>query len=491
MYLLALDEGTTSTRAVIFAEDGRTVASASTEFTQSFPQPGWVEHDAQEIWLTSSQVIGAALGRARLTKDDIRALGITNQRETTVVWDRQTGAPVGPAIVWQDGRGTDIAEELIEHTDEIRAITGLPVNTYFSAVKLMWMLREHDGLRARAEAGDLAFGTIDSWLIWNLTGGVHATDVTNASRTMLMDLRTGQWSDRMLELTGIPRAMLPEIKPSVGFFGEVSEGQLLRGTPITGVLGDQQAAAFGQCCYQPGDTKNTYGTGGFLLTNTGTDIPSSDSGLVSTVAYGREGSELTYALEGSIAVAGSLIQWLRDNLGLVRSSDEIEPLARSVSDNGDVYLVPAFAGLLAPHWRPDARGVLVGLTRFAGRGHIARAALESTAYQTAEVLDAMRADSGYDIREIRADGGMSLNNLLMQFQADLLGTPVIRSSTSESTALGAAFAAGLGCGLHSDLAELTQLWSADRTFEPERDRDWAQARMARWYQAVERSLGWV
>lgn len=491
MYLLSLDEGTTSTRAVIFAEDGRTVASASSEFTQSFPAPGWVEHDAVEIWLTSSQVIGAALGRARLTRDDIRAVGITNQRETTVLWDRATGQPVCPAIVWQDGRGTDIADELAEHDDEIRSITGLPVNTYFSAVKLIWMLRQHDGLRARAEAGELAFGTIDSWLIWNLTGGEHVTDVTNASRTMLMDLHTGQWSDRMLEITGIPRAVLPEIRPSVGHFGTVTEGQLLRGVPITGVLGDQQSAAFGQCCFSPGATKNTYGTGGFLLTNTGTDIARSEHGLVSTVAYGREGEPLCYALEGSIAVAGSLVQWLRDNLGIISKSNQIEALAREVEDNGNVYFVPAFSGLLAPHWRPDARGAIVGLTRFANRGHIARAALESTAYQTAEVLDAMRADSGYDIREIRADGGMSLNDLLMQFQADLLGTPVIRSSTSESTALGAAFAAGLGSELYTSMSELEQLWSEDRTFCPQKDRAWAEARMARWTQAVERSLDWV
>ena len=379
-YVLSLDEGTTSTRAVIFTEDGRTVAQSSQEFTQRFPRGGWVEHDPLEIWRTSRQVIGSALGKAQLTGADIACVGVTNQRETTVVWEASTGRPIYPAIVWQDTRGTEYVERLSEDAHDIATITGLPVNTYFSAIKLMWILDHVKGARARAEKGELRFGTIDAWLLFNLTGE-HVTDVTNASRTMLMDIRTGQWSQRMLELTGIPEQLLPRICPSVGELGTVRSNQLLSGTAVTGVLGDQQSAAFGQVCFGHGDTKVTFGTGCFLLTNTGTQIVRSDHGLVSTVAYQIADEPLQYALEGSIAVAGSLVQWLRDNLGIISSSNEVEKLAASVEDSGGVFFVPAFAGLFAPRWRPDARGTIVGMTGFTTAAHIARAALDSTAFQ--------------------------------------------------------------------------------------------------------------
>lgn len=493
--ILALDEGTTSTRAVVFAADGATVASSAQEFTQHFPATGLVEHEAAEIWRTSREVIGRVMGQAQLTASDISGLGITNQRETTVVWDPATGRPVHRALVWQDTRGSEYVDRLGEHAAEIQQITGLPVNTYFSAIKLMWLLDSDPSIRQRAEAGELLFGTVDSWLIWNLTGGVgaglHATDPTNASRTMLMDLDTRQWSDRMLELTGIPAAMLPEIRPSVGDFGRVADRQLAGGVPITGVLGDQQAAAFGQCAFSPGDTKNTYGTGCFLLTNTGPEVRRSANGLVSTVAYEIAGTPPVYALEGSIAVAGSLVQWLRDSLGIIATSEEVEVLAGSVDDCGDVYFVPAFSGLFAPRWRPDARGAIVGLTRFSTKGHIARAALESTAFQTAEVLDAVQHDTGYRIETIAADGGMSVNDALMQFQADVLGCEVVRPPTVESTALGAAFAAGIGAGLYSGTAEVAGFHAVDRRWQPQIDAGERARIRGRWEAAVERSLGWV
>ena len=494
-FVLALDEGTTSTRAVVFSEDGRAVASSAQEFAQHFPATGLVEHDAAEIWRTSREVIGRVMGQAQLTHDDITALGITNQRETTVLWERDTGRPVHRALVWQDTRGGEHVAALSPHAEEIRAVTGLPVNTYFSAIKLMWLLASDPELRARAESGELLFGTIDTWLIWNLTGGVdgglHVTDPTNASRTMLMDLASRTWSDRMLELTGIPAGLLPEIRPSVGDFGTVAARQLLGGVPITGVLGDQQAAAFGQCAFSPGDTKNTYGTGCFLLTNTGTQIRTSEHGLVSTVAYEISGADPVYALEGSIAVAGSLVQWLRDSLGIIRTSEEVEELAASVPDSGDVYFVPAFSGLFAPRWRPDARVTLVGLTRFSTKAHIARAALESTAFQTAEVLTAMREDTGFPIRRIHADGGMSVNDAIMQFQADVADCTVVRPPVVESTALGAAFAAGIGAGVHDGTAAVAAFAREEASWSPAIDADERARLLGRWEAAVERSLGWV
>ncbi|MFB9776842.1 glycerol kinase GlpK [Brevibacterium otitidis] len=493
--VLALDEGTTSTRAAIFSEDGRTVASAAQEFPQLFPAAGRVEHDAVQIWRASREVIGQALGTASLTGADIAAVGITNQRETTVVWDAATGQPVHHAIVWQDTRGGEYVSMLADAADEIAAITGLPVNTYFAGIKLRWLLDNVPRLRQRAEAGEVLFGTIDTWLMWNLTGGtrggVHLTDVTNASRTLLMDLSTGQWSERMCQLLDIPAACLPEIRPSVGHFGEVAGGQLLAGVPIAGVLGDQQSAAFGQCGFSPGDTKNTYGTGCFLLTNTGEQIRRSANGLVSTAAYQIEGQPLQYALEGSIAVAGALVQWLRDNLGLIRTADEVNDLAAEVEDNGDVFFVPAFSGLYAPHWRPDARGVLIGMTRFTSRGHIARAALEATAFQTAEVLDVMRRDSGYTIERIAADGGMSASDILMQFQADIAGCEVVRPQIIEATAAGAAYAAGLGTGFYPSQEELSSYWQTDASWQPQIAAADRQRLLARWSQAIERSLGWV
>lgn len=493
--VLALDEGTTSTRAVIFSENGRTVASVAQEFPQLFPAAGRVEHDAVQIWRASREVIGQALGTASLTGADIAAVGITNQRETTVVWDAATGQPVHHAIVWQDTRGGEYVSMLADAADEIAAITGLPVNTYFAGIKLRWLLDNVPRLRQRAEAGEVLFGTIDTWLMWNLTGGtrggVHLTDVTNASRTLLMDLSTGQWSERMCQLLDIPAACLPEIRPSVGHFGEVAGGQLLAGVPIAGVLGDQQSAAFGQCGFSPGDTKNTYGTGCFLLTNTGEQIRRSANGLVSTAAYQIEGQPLQYALEGSIAVAGALVQWLRDNLGLIRTADEVNGLAAEVEDNGDVFFVPAFSGLYAPHWRPDARGVLIGMTRFTSRGHIARAALEATAFQTAEVLDVMRRDSGYTIERIAADGGMSASDILMQFQADIAGCEVVRPQIIEATAAGAAYAAGLGTGFYPSHEELSSYWQTDASWQPQIAAADRQRLLARWSQAIERSLGWV
>lgn len=487
-YVLSLDEGTTSTRAVIFTEDGRTVAQSSQEFTQRFPRGGWVEHDPLEIWRTSRQVIGSALGKAQLTGADIACVGVTNQRETTVVWEASTGRPIYPAIVWQDTRGTEYVERLSDDAHDIATITGLPVNTYFSAIKLMWILDHVEGARARAEKGELRFGTIDAWLLFNLTGE-HVTDVTNASRTMLMDIRTGQWSQRMLELTGIPEQLLPRICPSVGELGTVRSNQLLSGTAVTGVLGDQQSAAFGQVCFGHGDTKVTFGTGCFLLTNTGTQIVRSDHGLVSTVAYQIADEPLQYALEGSIAVAGSLVQWLRDNLGIISSSNEVEKLAASVEDSGGVFFVPAFAGLFAPRWRPDARGTIVGMTGFTTAAHIARAALDSTAFQAAEVVDALVSDVGTDMGTIRVDGGMSVNDAFLQFQSDILDTPLVRPTETESTAVGACFAAGVGAGLyaHDDVASL---WRKDRDFNPQMDARTRENLRARWNEAVERSLNW-
>lgn len=475
---------------MVFDRAGTVISSAQKEHQQIFPRPGWVEHDASEIWDRTVGVIEDALSAGGLITSDLAAVGITNQRETTVLWDRATGMPVHNAIVWQDTRTAELCGRLggQDGPDRFRSRTGLPIATYFSGPKIAWLLDQSAELRARAESGDVLFGTMDSWLLWKLTG-VHATDVTNASRTLLMNLETLQWDETLLAEMGIPRAMLPEIRSSVGVFG-TAEGPL-RGVPVAGILGDQQAALFGQTCFDPGDAKNTYGTGCFMLMNTGERPVPSENGLLTTVGY-RIGSEpAVYALEGSIAVAGALVQWLRDNLGMIEQSDDIEALAKTVPDNGDVYFVPAFSGLFAPRWRADARGVIVGLTRFATSGHVARAALEATAFQTREVLDAMRADSGVRLRELKVDGGMVVDELLMQFQADVLGVPVIRPEVAETTALGAAYAAGLAVGYWGGLEDLRANWGEGSRWTPAMGQERRDALYARWNQAVERTLGWV
>ncbi|WP_168627169.1 glycerol kinase GlpK [Cryobacterium sp. BB307] len=489
-YVIAIDQGTTSTRAILFGHDGLIVANAAKEHRQLLPRAGWVEHDPIEIWDNTREVIAQVLARANTTRLRIAAIGITNQRETTVIWDRATGRPIAPAIVWQDTRTQAIVDRLGPDAGLFRERTGLPVSTYFSGTKIAWLLDNVDGARARAEAGELAFGTIDSWLVWNLTGGEHLTDVTNASRTLLMDLRTLEWDDELLALLGVPRSLLPEIRPSSGSFGVAGGESLLREVPIMGILGDQQAATFGQTAFEAGEAKNTYGTGNFLIVGTGTEPVASRNGLITTVAYQLEAAEPRYALEGSIAVTGSLVQWLRDNLGLIGSSDDIEPLARTVDDNGGAYFVPAFSGLFAPHWRPDARGALVGLTRFVNKGHIARAVLEATAFQTREVIDAVTADTGVPASKLKVDGGMVVNELLMQFQADILNVPVIRPVVTETTALGAAYAAGLATGFWSGLAELRGNWHEDRRWEPSMPEDERAARYAKWQKAVQRTLDW-
>lgn len=493
-YVGALDQGTTSTRFMIFDRAGSVVAIDQTEHDQIFPRPGWVEHDAEEIWENTVEVIEGALSRAGLEPADLVAVGLTNQRETTVLWDRETGEPVANAVVWQDTRTAGLVEEIggAEGPDRFRSKTGLPLATYFAGPKARWLLDEHD-LHERASRGELAFGTIDSWIAWNLTGGVnggrHVTDVTNASRTMLMDLVTTTWdSDLALEL-GVPSHMLPEIVDSSGEIG-VCSGPL-EGVPLTSMLGDQHAALFGQACFSPGEAKNTYGTGNFMVLNTGESPVQSSSGLLTTVGYRLSGQRTVYALEGSIAVTGSLVQWLRDNLGIISESAEVEELAASVEDNGDVYFVPAFSGLFAPHWRPDARGVIIGLTRFAGKGHIARAALESTAFQTVDVADAMTADSGVALTEMRVDGGMTVNDLLMQFQADVAGVDVVRPVIAETTALGAAYAAGLAVGFWSDLDEIRSMWAEAARWSPTMSDERRSEIIARWRQAVERSFGWA
>lgn len=496
-YVMSIDQGTTSTRAIVFDHDARIIATGQREHEQIFPRPGHVEHDALEIWRSTREVIGQALADAEITRHDVAALGITNQRETVVVWDKATGKPIHHAIVWQDTRTQDAIDALAADggIDRFADVTGLPLNAYFSASKLAWILDEVEGARERAEAGELLFGTIDTWLVWNLSGGtrggVHVTDVTNASRTLLMDLSTLDWSDELLDAFRIPRAMLPEIRSSSEVYATASSNSLLRETPIAGILGDQQAATFGQAAFERGESKNSYGTGNFLLVNTGDEMVRSENGLLSTVAYRLGDDDPVYALEGSIAVTGSLVQWLRDNLGLIRSAPEIEELARSVDDNGDVHIVPAFSGLFAPHWRADARGAIVGLTRFATKAHFARAALEAVAFQSREVIDAMNADAGTDLTELRVDGGMVHNELLMQFQADVLGVPVVRPAVSETTALGAAFAAGLAVGFWNDLDELRSLWAEDRRWEPQMPADEREERLGRWKKAVERTLDWV
>jgi glycerol kinase len=486
-YIGAIDQGTTSTRFIVFDRHGRQRAVAQREHRQIYPCPGWVEHDALEIWANTQSVIAEALAGAGLVPGDLAAIGITNQRETTVLWDRRTGVPLANALVWQDTRADTLVAEYAREggQDRFRAKTGLPLASYFSGLKLRWLLDHVPDARAKAEAGDALFGTIDSWLLWNLTGQ-HLTDVTNASRTQLMDLATLDWDDGMLAAFGIPRTVLPRIVSSSEIYGDA-----LGGVPVAGILGDQQAALVGQTCFKPGEAKNTYGTGCFMLMNIGTRPVQSTCGLITTVAYRFGTAAPHYALEGSIAIAGALVQWLRDNLGLIQSSGEIEALARSVEDNGDIYIVPAFSGLYAPYWRADARGIVAGLTRFAHKGHLARAALEATAYQTKEVLDAMVEDSGIAIGELRCDGGMVANELLMQFQADLLGVPVVRPTVTETTALGAAYAAGLAIGLWRGVEDLAANWRSDRVWRPAMALERRNRLFASWQKAVKRSFDWI
>lgn len=496
-YVVAIDQGTTSTRAIVFDHAGSVVSVGQREHRQIFPKPGWVEHDASGIWNNVGLVVGQALGAAKLTRHDIAAVGITNQRETTVVWDRRTGAPVYNAIVWQDTRTQAIVDRLASDggTERFKDRTGLPLATYFSGTKVAWILEHVEGARELAEAGHLCFGTTDSWVLWNLTGGVdggiHATDVTNASRTMFMDLATLKWDDELLAAFDVPRSMLPKIQPSSGHFGTCSPASLLREVPITGVLGDQQAATFGQVAFEPGEAKNTYGTGNFLIFNTGTEIVQSKNGLLTTVAYQIGNEPARYALEGSIAVTGSLIQWLRDNLGILAAASEVEALAASVDDNGGAYFVPAFSGLFAPYWRPDARGALVGLTRYVTRAHIARAAIESIAFQTRDVVDAVNADTGVPLTELRVDGGAAANELLLQFQSDILNVPVVRPVVAETTALGAAYAAGLAVGFWSGLDELRANWQEDRRWHPTMPDVTRDDLYRTWQKAVTKTLDWV
>jgi glycerol kinase len=494
-YVGAIDQGTTSTRFIVFDRAGKIIAQAQREHEQICPRPGFVEHDASEIWRNTRLVIAQVLASAGLTARDLAAIGITNQRETTLLWDRRTGAPLYNALVWQDTRTDALMAEFAKAggKDRLRQATGLPLTTYFSSLKLKWLLDNIAGARAAAQSGDALFGTIDTWLVWNLTGGAnggrHITDVTNASRTQLMHLRTLDWDQTILDLFGIPRACLPEIVASSEKFGVAREP--LADVQISGILGDQQAALFGQACLKPGEAKNTYGTGCFLLMNTGKTPYSSTHGLLTTLAYKLGRAPPVYALEGSIAIAGALVQWLRDNLQLISTSAEIETLARSVDDNGDVYIVPAFSGLYAPHWREDARGVICGLTRFAGRGHIARAALEATAFQTREIITAMSADSGVSIRELRVDGGMVVNDLLMQFQSDLLDVPVVRPQLIETTALGAAYAAGLAVGYWASPQDISNNWAVGHRWHPQMGQGRRAQLNAAWDKAVARSLGWV
>jgi len=495
-YIVAIDQGTTSTRAIVFDHSGSIVSVGQKEHEQIFPRAGWVEHDPAEIWDNTREVIGQALSRADITRHDVAAVGITNQRETAVVWDKTTGKAVYNAIVWQDTRTQSIVDKLADgDTDRYKSVVGLPLATYFAGTKIVWILENVEGAREKAEAGDLLFGTTDTWVLWNLTGGVdggvHKTDVTNASRTLFMDLETLQWRDDILGDFGVPKSMLPEIVSSSEVYGHVESSNLLREVPIAGILGDQQAATFGQAAFDQGESKNTYGTGNFLIFNTGTEIVRSENGLLTTVGYKLGDQETHYALEGSIAVTGSLIQWLRDNLGLIGSAPEVEALAKTVEDNGGVYFVPAFSGLFAPYWRPDARGAIVGLTRYVNKGHIARAALEATALQTREVLDAVNADSGVDLTELKVDGGMTANNELMQFQADILNVPVVRPVVAETTALGAAYAAGLAVGFWANLDELRANWQEDKRWEPQLDAAERDRTLRLWKKAVTKTFDWV
>jgi len=492
-FILALDQGTTSSRAILYDHGGTAVASAQREFPQHFPQPGWVEHDPEDIWTSQRDTITEVLALAKATPRDIAAVGIANQRETTMLWDKRTGAPLARAIVWQDRRTAGMCERLkaAGHEAEVSRRSGLVLDPYFAGTKLAWLLETIPGARKRAERGELAFGTIDSWLVWRLTGGRHhVTDATNASRTLLFNLHTGEWDPVLLAMLGVPRPCLPEVVPSQLSI-ERGVSALIEGIeiPLTGIAGDQQAALFGQSCFSPGMAKNTYGTGCFLLMTTGENALASRHRLLTTVAWQTE--RTTYALEGSVFVAGAVVQWLRDGLGIIQSSSEVEALAASTADNGDVYLVPAFTGLGSPHWDPHARGTLVGLSRGTTRAHIARAALEAIAFQSAELLQAMQKDAARPLVELRVDGGATSNNLLMQFQADVLGVPVVRPRITETTALGAAYLAGLGVGFWRSHEELSSIWQADRRFEPSMSLDEATARLKRWSAAVERSRAWA
>ncbi|MGZ8438306.1 MAG: glycerol kinase GlpK [Candidatus Limnocylindrales bacterium] len=494
-YVGALDQGTTSTRFMIFDHAGQVVGIDQKEHEQIYPKPGWVEHDPAEIWTRCVEVTKGALAKAGITAADLAAVGITNQRETTVVWDKRTGKAVYNAIVWQDTRTDKIVNEFAKDggQDRLRAKVGLPLATYFSGPKVKWILEHVDGARAAADAGNLLFGNIDTWCIWNLTGGVnggvHVTDVTNASRTMLMNLQTLDWDPEILKLMGIPRSMLPAIKASSTVYGKAVGD--LAGVPVAGDLGDQQAALFGQTCFSAGEAKNTYGTGCFMLLNTGTKMVPSKSGLLTTLGYKIGDQPAVYALEGSIAITGALVQWLRDNIGLIKTSPEIEELAATVENNGGVYFVPAFSGLFAPYWKNEARGVIAGLTRYVTKGHIARAVLEATAWQTREVLDAMNADSGVALTALKVDGGMVFNELLMQFQSDVLGVPVIRPKVAETTALGAAYAAGLAVGFWAAVEDLRANWAKDKEWSPKMDPAERDKEYGFWKKAVTRTFDWV
>ena len=492
-HILAFDQGTTSSRAIVFDSSGEIVSLAQREFKQSFPQPGWVEHDPLEIWSSQVAVAEEALQKAKLKPSDVAAMGITNQRETTVVWNRQTGKPIHPAIVWQDRRTAGMCDELRATGQEpmVRQKTGLRFDPYFSATKVAWMLKHVDGARKAAEAGELACGTIDSWLVYKLTEGrLHLTDATNASRTLLMDIRTGEWDDELLKCFDVPRSMLPEIKPSSEVYGEVSGVAALKGIKIAGIAGDQQAALFGQACYERGMAKNTYGTGCFLLVNTGTQAFESKNQLVTTVAW-RVGKETEYAMEGSVFIGGAVVSWLRDGLGIIKSSADVQKLAESVPDSGGVVLVPAFTGLGAPHWDPYARGTIIGLTRGTTAAHIARAAVDSIAFQVADLASAMQQDAGKPLVELRADGGASVDDALLQMQADLLQLPVVRPKVTETTALGAAYLAGLATGVWKNREEVASHWQVDRRFEPQMPAARAAKLRTRWNEAVERSKSWA
>jgi glycerol kinase len=494
-YAAALDQGTTSSRAMVFNHEGRVVSVSQKEHEQIYPKPGWVEHDANEIWARSQEVLDEALEQAGGNRDDIAALGITNQRETTVVWDRNTGEPVHNALVWQDTRTDKIVDELSADGGQARfqAQVGLPLATYFSGPKVRWILDNVDGARAKAEAGDLAFGNMDTWMIWNLTGGtnggLHITDVTNASRTMLMDLKTLAWDEDIASTIGVPTSMLPEIRASSEVYGEVAAGGF-QGISIAGDLGDQQAATFGQACLSPGEAKNTYGTGNFLLLNTGTEAVQSKSGMLTTLGYKIGDNDAVYCLEGAIAITGALVQWLRDNLKLIKAAPEVEELAQTVEDNGGLYIVPAFSGLFAPYWKSNARGVFAGLTRYVNAGHIARATLEATAFQSREIVEAMNQDSGVALESLKVDGGMVANDLLMQFQADLLGVPVIRPVVAETTALGAAYAAGLATGFWASEDDIRNNWAEDKRWEPTMDAAKRDEYFKYWKKAVTRTFDW-
>jgi glycerol kinase len=495
-FIASIDQGTTSTRFMVFDHSGKVVAVEQKEHEQIYPQPGWVEHDPMEIWQRTQEVVKGGLQKSGVNPKDIAAIGVTNQRETTVVWEKATGKPIYNAIVWQDTRTDKICDELSKDggQDRFRPKVGLPLATYFSGPKIRWILDNVPGARERAEKGELLFGNIDTWVIWNLTGGpkggVHVTDVSNASRTMLMNLNTLDWDEEILGIMRVPRAMLPAIKASSEVYGPVRNGEL-EGIPVAGDLGDQQAALFGQVCFDPGEAKNTYGTGCFMLLNTGTRAVQSKNGLLTTLGYKIGSHPAVYALEGSIAITGALVQWLRDNLGLISKSSEIEDLAKTVEDNGGIYFVPAFSGLFAPYWRSDARGVIVGMTRYVNRGHIARAALEATAYQVREVLDAMNKDSGVNLTALKVDGGMVFNELLMQFQADILGVPVIRPTVAETTSLGAAYAAGLAVGFWEKVDDLRANWGQDKVWQPKMDAAERERLYSGWKKAVTRTFDWI